>query len=305
MTFLRRLGFLLSLIVCSLLPATRCTAGLYYSGETLAELPSQWRGFLLDQRALRRSPSSPPRGAASPARERYLEAAAKLEKTAQTRQLTADESADWVRSTSASASRQGRRRPAPAPSGSTRNHFRHRRESRHRLAAPGRPAIRSAACLEQAVRLAPGKLQKAEEYHLKLVRLRRQEPRGAQGLDNLFDVRFVGENGKYEAGKLAAAEQKKLPAERCDLCATAGPLAPRGRPNALAARGAGECPWRRPKTAAAIMDGCVSNSRCSCRELRNHRQASAAPRPMRWRKDAPPSTAGWSPACSRARPDRC
>ena len=35
----------------SLSPALR--AGLYYSGEQIAELPSQWRGFLLDQRALR------------------------------------------------------------------------------------------------------------------------------------------------------------------------------------------------------------------------------------------------------------
>ena len=28
-------------------------AGLYYSGENYASLPSQWRGYLLDQRALR------------------------------------------------------------------------------------------------------------------------------------------------------------------------------------------------------------------------------------------------------------
>ena len=28
-----------------------CRAGLYYSGETIADLPSQWRGYLLDQRA--------------------------------------------------------------------------------------------------------------------------------------------------------------------------------------------------------------------------------------------------------------
>src|SRR5215813_4301847 len=70
-------------------------AGLYYSGEQLAELPSQWRGFLLDQRILRNVAVQPGPGApASPARVRYQEAAAKLEKLSGTRKLTADELAD-------------------------------------------------------------------------------------------------------------------------------------------------------------------------------------------------------------------
>src|SRR5262249_50881231 len=70
----------------------------------------------------------------------------------------------------------------------------------------------AAACLEQAVRLAPGKLQKVEALHLKLVRLRARERPGAQGLDDLFGVRFVGPSGKYEPGKLAPAQRKALPA---------------------------------------------------------------------------------------------
>ena len=62
----RRLLALLALLV----PAT-ARAGLYYSGEPVAELPSQWRGFLLDQRALRMI-AVPPKGAvpASPMRQR-------------------------------------------------------------------------------------------------------------------------------------------------------------------------------------------------------------------------------------------
>jgi len=56
-------------------------AGLYYSGETYAELPAQWRGFLLDQRTLRNIAIVPKIGGAeNPARTRYLEMAAKLEK---------------------------------------------------------------------------------------------------------------------------------------------------------------------------------------------------------------------------------
>src|SRR5207245_3202804 len=69
-------------------------AGLYYSGEPMAELPSQWRGFLLDQRMLRTLAVKPANGAANPERERYEKAAATLEKAAKDRALTADELAD-------------------------------------------------------------------------------------------------------------------------------------------------------------------------------------------------------------------
>src|SRR5216683_2525454 len=70
-------------------------AGVYYSGEQYAELPSQWRGFLLDQRTLRNisiKPSS--QRPAGPARKKYEEAAAKLEKISHERKLSADEAAD-------------------------------------------------------------------------------------------------------------------------------------------------------------------------------------------------------------------
>src|SRR5438477_8545997 len=70
-------------------------AGLYYSGETFAELPSQWRGFLLDQRMLRGIAVKPTSiNPASPARLRYEEAAAKLASLAKQRKLTADDAAD-------------------------------------------------------------------------------------------------------------------------------------------------------------------------------------------------------------------
>src|SRR5439155_1137326 len=40
--------------------------------------------------------------------------------------------------------------------------------------------------LQQAVRLAPDKLRRAEELHLKLVTLRRGQPKGTQSFDDLF-----------------------------------------------------------------------------------------------------------------------
>ena len=43
----------LPLLAVLFLPTLPARAGLYYSGEEIAPLPSQWRGFLLDQRILR------------------------------------------------------------------------------------------------------------------------------------------------------------------------------------------------------------------------------------------------------------
>ena len=62
--------------------------------------------------------------------------------------------------------------------------------------------------------------KQAESYQFKLLRLRLREwvsrppgarPMPAADVDALFDVHFRGPDGKYEAGKLAAAEQAKLP----------------------------------------------------------------------------------------------
>src|SRR5438552_7313558 len=155
-----------------LILATSARAGLYYSGEAYAELPSQWRGFLLDQRTLRNIAVKPVAGrAASPARKRYEEAAAKLEKTRRERKLTADEAADlgaiYVRLGEVDKAleilRTAQREHA--------NHFRLVANLGTAWQLQG-DLEQSAVCLEQAVRLAPGKLQKAEECHLKLVRLR-------------------------------------------------------------------------------------------------------------------------------------
>ncbi len=75
-----------------LLLATPAHAGLYYSGETYADLPAEWRGFLLDQRTLRNlAAKATPQNPESPARLRCLDEAARLEKKTT---LTPDETAD-------------------------------------------------------------------------------------------------------------------------------------------------------------------------------------------------------------------
>ena len=84
-----------ALAAALLLFPSAARAGLYCSEETVGELPAQWRGFLLDQRAVRLAAVKPTgTTAASPLRIRYQAAADRLTKTATERPLTADEAAD-------------------------------------------------------------------------------------------------------------------------------------------------------------------------------------------------------------------
>jgi Tfp pilus assembly protein PilF len=262
--------------------ASSARAGLYYSGEQYAELPSQWRGFLLDQRTLRNISIKPTaQRPSSPVRKRYEEAAAKLEKIAQERKLTADEAADlgaiYVRlGEPAKAVEVLRTAQREHP-----NHFRLLANLGTAWQLQG-DLEQSAAYLEQTVRLAPGKLQKAEEYHLKLVRQRQKERSTTRagsdknlGLDDLFGVRFVDDKGNYSPGRLSAAETKKLPADAVWVV----------QQLALWLPADGRLLWQLAelanahsdvKTAAAIMDGCVTEFAMSNPELRQHRQVTRA-----------------------------
>jgi hypothetical protein len=257
-------------VVLFVLPAT-CRAGLYYSGEPIADLPSQWRGFLLDQRALRMVAVNPT-GAMqpSPMRQRYRDDATRLVKAAQERKLTADELADLgalhIRLGEVSKAVDVLR-PAQREHP---NHFRIAANLGTAWQLQGDLA-QAAACLEQAVRLAPGKYQGAEELHLKLVRLRQRQPNDAQDLDGLFGIRYVGESGSFEPGKLAAGQRKKLPA---DAAASVQMLA-------LWLPADGRLLWQLAelanahgdvRTAAAIFDGCVTEFGLGHPELRRRRQ---------------------------------
>jgi hypothetical protein len=263
-----RLAVLLA--VLTITPAAR--SGLYYSGEQVAELPSQWRGFLLDQRILRNLAVKPSAAIpAGPARQRYQEEAAKLEKDARSKKLNADGLADlgalYVRLGEVGKAVELLR----AAQREHPNHFRIAANLGTAWQLQG-DLDQAAACLQQAVRLAPGKLQRAEECQLKLVRLRQRQPRDAQDLDDLFGVHFVGENGKYEPGQLAATQRKKLPA---DAVAVVQQLA-------LWLPADGRLLWQLAelanahgdvKTAAAILEGCVTEFGMKAPELRRHRQA--------------------------------
>src|SRR5262249_31244348 len=166
-------------------------AWLYYSGEEIAPLPSQWRGFLIDQRLLRTLSLKPAPGMPSnPLRQRYEKAVAELEKASRSRQLSADELADL----GALHVRLGN---VPRAFGvlrlAQRDHPRHFKIT-STLGTAWQihgDLAQAEAYLREAVRLAPGRLQPAEELQRKLVQMRQREARGSQDLDDLLGVRFV------------------------------------------------------------------------------------------------------------------
>jgi hypothetical protein len=252
-------------------PAT-AAAGLYYSGETWAELPSRWRGFLLDQRALRQAGVKPVKGmTASTLRTRYEQEAARLARLAK---RTPDEDADL----GALYLRLGE----PARALEVLRPAQRANPVHFRLAANLGTAwqmqgdlTQAGAALEQAVRLAPGKHLRAEQLHLKLVRSRARERPGTQTLDDLFGVRFLGPGGGYEPGKLAPAQRKALPTAAVALAQQLALWLP-ADPRLL---------WQLAElasahgdvvTAAAIMDGCVTEFGLRDADLRAHRKLMRA-----------------------------
>lgn len=235
--------------------ASPATAGLHYSGETWAELPAQWRGYLLDQRALRVVPAPPgPNQPASALRGSYLSQRDRLAQLAKERPLTADEAADL----GALHVRLGE--PAPAAEVLRAAHRRH--PEHFRVAANLGTAAQlvgdldlAIAALETAVRLAPPRWKRAEELHVKLVRSRRGEPKGTSRLDALFPGELPP-----DAVTLAQALGLWLPGDGRVLWQL-GELAHATGDKA---------------TAAAILDGCVSELGLSHPELRKNRQAYRA-----------------------------
>ena len=255
-----------SLTLLVLLAATgSANAGLYCSGEKYAELPAQWRGFLLDQRVLRQIavPASDAISA-SPQRLQYERDAKRLE----TRGSTADDAADlgalYVRLGKFDEAVEVLRR-------AQREHPNHFAIAANLATAWQRKGeLRAAdAAIREAVRLAPGKYLAAETLHAKLIEARLKS--GTVDLDDLFGVHYVGPSGKFEPGKIAGAEKKKLPAKAVALVQqlalwlpSDGPLL---RQLAELANAYGDVP-----SAAAMMEGCVVQYGMSDPETRLRRR---------------------------------
>jgi len=248
---------------------------LHYSGESYRELPARWRGYLPDHRALRTTSAAQfsTTGPVAPLRDQYADAALKLETAGKTRALTADETADlgalYVRLGQAPKAVEVLRpavRKFP-------EHF--------RLAANLGTAWQlsgdleqAAAALDDAVRLAPAACKQAEQFHLKLVQLRQKEGRAAKDApapDDLFGVRFVGVNGQPFPAGLAPAEIKKLPENAVVIVQQLALWLPSdGRLLWLLAELANATGDVR--TAANILDGCVTEFALAADDVRNRRK---------------------------------
>ena len=284
---LNRMGMrVAALVAISFVLASRALGGLHYSGETYAELPAQWRGFLLDQRTLRNLAVQPMPGGrgqsgaccATRRKPRGWRRRRTLERRRSRRPRGA--------STSAWASRQGRRAAAAGPARASRS-LPHRRQPRHRLADRRRPRHRPPLALQQAVRLAPGKLLQAEEHHLKLVRLRHARSGKRASSTTCSASATSARAATTSRASSRPREQKKLPARAVAHGAAARPVAARRRPAPVAARRAGQRPRRRP------------HRRGHHRRLRHrvrHGQPGAAPPPPGC--SATPSTS--CPSCRSA-----
>ena len=243
-------------------------AGLYYSGERYASLPAQWRGFLLDHRAVRNIAVKPKdETEANPLRTRYRLAAEKLQVRAGKEKLTPDELADL----GALYVRLGETAKAiDVLRAAQRNHPNHFAIAANlgtawQLHGDNRQA---AAALEDAVRLAPGKVLALEEAHLKLVRSRiRSEP---GELDDLFGIKYVNDKGGYKPGKLATSQAKKLPTKAVPITQQLALWLPADGPLlwqlAELANGHGDL-----RSAANMMEGCVVTFGMQNPTLRKHR----------------------------------
>ena len=252
--------FFVALIAMSL-SALPASAGLYYSGETFAELPSQWRGFMLDQRSLRQiAVPAGPMNPASPLRMRYLEERKKLEAKMS---LTGDEIADLgailVRLGDVDRAVEVLR----SGQGKHPNHFAIAANLGTAWQLKGDLAA-AAESLRQAVRLAPGKQLAAEETHLKLVTSRMRQKRPGQ-LDELFGVNYF--DAKDDT---SAVETKKLTPRTVGLAQQLALWLPADGPLlwqlAELANGFGEV-----RTAAAFAEGCVVQFNMGDRDLRRRR----------------------------------
>ncbi|MCX7702185.1 MAG: tetratricopeptide repeat protein [Gemmataceae bacterium] len=237
-------------------------AGVYYSGETFAELPSQWRGFLVDQRQLRVLAGRPPAGLPdSPLRAEYEREWGRLRANPS---LSADEAADL----GALCLRLGKFEQAldvlrPAQ----RQHPTH-----FRIAANLGTAWhlhgeldRAVDALKVAVRLAPESDRPYEQLHLRLVEGRRRAGSGIR-LDDLFGVRY----GDH-VGTMPDEERQKLPA---DAVAMTQRLALSLPADGLLLWQLGELANAHGDiaSAAAILEGCVSEFGLNSPELRRRRQ---------------------------------
>ena len=160
--------------------------------------------------------------------------------------------------------------------------------------------------------------ERVEKYHLRLVRLRYRESlqpsagrtRASESLDDLFGgdkgpVRFIGENASYEAAKMAAKEQQKLPEDALAIVQQLlvwipGPAPGMEDPRLFWLLGELYNAWGDPQTASQVFGTLVWSYRFDAPDLREHRKIiqAALPEPVvvsRADSSTPAARPSWLP----------
>jgi hypothetical protein len=263
-------GLLAAVMTCGVI----AHAGVHSSEERLVELPSSWKGFLADHRALRLialppSPQMPP----SALRQQYSATADRLLHASKSRPLTANEAADlgaaYIRLNKLDAALAVLR-------DAVQKHPRHFKLHANLGAAWHQSGDLPQALehLRQAVQLAPPELRPAEELHLLLVRHRLRRGKDA-GLDDLFAIRFTDALGQHRLGQLTADDRARLPANAVALVQQLALWMPHD----------GRLLWQLAElaachgdltTATILLDLCVGEFALADPDLRKARQALQA-----------------------------
>jgi tetratricopeptide (TPR) repeat protein len=226
-------------------------AGVYTILEQNNPLPSNWRGFLPDQRQLRLAavdPAIKPGTTISTLRDRYQDYILTTEGKVRSADQAADLSAAYIRI--------GQPEKAVSLLRSAKRNF----PEDYRLPAHLGTAYQmigelelSEETLKESVKLSPEKNKRAEEFHLKLVKLRfREGKKAADHVDLLWDAEKPPEDAIAIVQQLALW----LPAD--------------GRLLWLLAELAHE--KNDSRTAANILDGCASEFGMNSQKLRERRQ---------------------------------
>lgn len=230
--------------------------GVYYSQESYNELPSQWRGLLMDQRQLRQLGIEPkPNQTSTELRKKYLQDLSRLDKLSKEKKLLPEEFSDL-------GALLIRLNQAPQALETLRKADREYPQNFRILSnlASAWQTLgefdRAIQVSEQAIALAPGKYVGAEKLHLFWVNQLKKQKAG-QKVDNLFSLQFQSQAGKYLPGGIDPAQLKNIPADAIasvQLLALWFPADPFLLMQlAEIANASGD-----PEVALAMMDGCVT-----------------------------------------------
>ncbi len=248
-------------------------AGVYYSAEEAGVLPSAWRGFLVEVRQLKLVGQSGVDVPALPLRDDYREAVENLLKKQKDKPLDATEWADL----GALYIRLNQPRKAIETLNAARKVYPDDFKITANLGTAWQlegDYAQASRVLQEAVRKAPDRFKRAEEYQLKLVQLRQKDGKTIESFDDLFGIAFTSEKGEIKAGQIDPLQRKKLPNDAPEIVQQLLLWFPQdGRLLWLLAEVANARGDTR--TAASVLEGVVESG-ITCKDARERRRVYRA-----------------------------